>query len=491
MNTPMNLMCKIGPRLQLVLAGVALTLGFAPFDLWPLAFAGLVVWALQVRAALTRKQAAIRSLWFAMAHGISAIYWLPWAFWHDSDSMAFAVFGGVPAMLGIAYWLALGYVLAAVVAWRWRGNTAQYFAVLGAALVLIDVLRMTTPYGFPWLPLGALWVGSSPGAPLLAQLAHVGGMPLLSAMVAAVVMLIATLRPTLWLCAALIIATTASYGAWRTLDPIPQEGPMVRVVQPNLGAHKWDPVRRWDFLRETLWVATMPNLNGTPATPDVVVLPETGVPFLLAETPEALAMIHAALGPSVTLITGSIRREENENGERFYNTVQSLQNSTILASADKRLLVPFGEFIPLRGVLDNLPLPVTLRVLSQSRTDFSHGTGPMNLVTPFGLMTGLICYEGIFPFFVAQQAQNAVALMNVTNDAWFTGTTALYQHAALQRVRSIETGLPLLRSANTGISMVVDGHGRILKALPPSAAGVMDVRLPNALPKTLWQRSVL
>lgn len=487
----LNTICKIGPRLQLMLAGVAFTLGFAPFDIWPLAFAGLVVWAWQVRHAATRKQAATRSLWFAMAHGVSAIYWLPWAFWHDSESLAFAVFGGVPAMLGIALWLALGYVLAGMLAWCWRKNSVKYFAVLGTALVLVDVLRMTTPYGFPWLPLGALWVGSSPQAPLLAQLAHVGGLPLLSAVVALVVMLIATLRPTQWLCAALVIATTATYGAWRTLQPIPQTGPMVRVVQPNLGAHKWDPVRRWDFLQETLWVATTPNQNGTPATPDVVVLPETGVPFLLAETPEALAMIQAALGPSVTLITGSIRKESDEHGERFYNTVQSLQGNIILSSADKRLLVPFGEFIPLRSVLDTLPLPVTLRVLSQARTDFTHGTGPMNLQTPYGLMTGLICYEGIFPFFVAQQSTGAVALINVTNDAWFTGTSALSQHAALQRVRSIETGLPLLRSANTGISMVVDGHGRILKALPPSAEGVMDGRLPKALPETLWQHLVL
>lgn len=481
----LNRLYALSPRLQMALAGVALSLGFAPFELWPFSIVALVVLARHVALAPRLKTAAQRALIFGMAHGVTAVYWLPWAFYHDSDSYAFAIFGGGLASLGIAFWIALGYVVAASVAWRWRHNQGAFLAIFGTMLVVVDVLRMLTPYGFPWLPLGMVWVGTSPNPPLLAQVAHVGGAPLLSALVVLVAMLVASLKPKLWLAAALLIASLASYGAWRTFTPIVQDGPMVRMVQPNLGAHKWDPIRRWDFLRETLWIATTPNLNGSPAPPDVVVLPETGIPFLLAESPEAFAMVQAAMGPSATLITGSIRRE-NTVPPKFYNTVQSIYAGTIVSSADKRLLVPFGEFIPLRSVLDTLPLPVTLRVLSQARTDFTHGTAPMNLMTPFGLMTGLICYEGIFPFFTAQQAQGAVALVNVTNDAWFTGTSALYQHAALQRLRAIETGLPLLRSANTGISMVVDSHGRIIKALPPSQVGVLDIRLPKALPKTVW-----
>lgn len=174
---------------------------------------------------------------------------------------------------------------------------------------------------------------------------------------------------------------------------------------------------------------------------------------------------------------------------QFYNGLTVLYADGSLGGwYDKQLLVPFGEYIPLRKVLDALPLPMPIKVMSQSRLDFTAGTASPLLTTPVGVALGLICYEGIFPYHVAKHAYGARYLLNITNDNWFTGTTALGQHATLERLRAVENGLPLVRVANTGQTMVVDGYGRVVRQLPINMAAFMDVPLPPALHPTILAR---
>jgi len=144
--------------------------------------------------------------------------------------------------------------------------------------------------------------------------------------------------------------------------------------------------------------------------------------------------------------------------------------------------VPFGEYVPLRAYL---PLPK----LTAGRTDFSPGPGPRTLevpaVPPF---SPLICYEAIFPRQVAPAGDRPGWLLNVTNDAWFGYSSGPYQHLASARLRAVERGLPLVRAANTGISVIVDPWGRTLRRLPLGAVGVLDGPLPQALPPTPYAR---
>ncbi len=475
------------------LAGALVTLGFAPFFLWPIGVAGLVIWLWGVGAAPSRRAAVLGTLGWGMAHGVSALYWLPWAFWHDSQSWAFALGGGIPAALGLALWVALGYALVAAVAWRWRHQPRAFGGAILTGLLVLELLRNLTPFGFPWLPLGAMWAGSTfsnNAPPLLAQLASVGSVQLLSGLLILLALLLASMNRKGWLAAAGLLAAVATFGVWRVAQPLPPLNPSatVRVVQPNLtDPNKWDAQQRWRFLAETLTVATE-----TSATmPQVVVLPETAVPFFLSQQPEPLRWLNEAFPNPTQVLTGTVRNTTTGGSEQFFNSLQLLEAESILASYDKHLLVPFGEFIPLRRVLEALPLPTALRTLSQSRLDFTHGRQSPLLASALGPVVGLICYEGIFPLFVATHSQGARWLVNVTNDAWFTGTIALYQHAALQRLRAIELGLPLVRSANTGISLVIDALGREVAALPPNTAGVVQLPLPAALAATPWRRLVL
>ena len=106
-------------------------------------------------------------------------------------------------------------------------------------------------------------------------------------------------------------------------------------------------------------------------------------------------------------------------------------------------------------------------------------------VPPF---RALICYEGIFPAEISEGAQRPAWLLNITNDAWFGDSSGPRQHLDMARLRSVETGLPMARSANTGVSALIDAKGRILSRIPLYQAGKIEAPIPAKLPPTLYDR---
>jgi len=154
------------------------------------------------------------------------------------------------------------------------------------------------------------------------------------------------------------------------------------------------------------------------------------------------------------------------------------ESGHITATYDKFHLVPFGEYMPFRGFLPFDKLAV-------GDIDFSPGPGPRTLAIPGAPPAGpLICYEAIFPGEVVDEANRPQWLLNVTNDAWFGVSSGPHQHFASARMRAVEEGLPLVRAANTGISGIIDGYGRVVAQLGLERAGVIAAALPQALPRT-------
>ncbi len=406
--------------------GALMTAGFAPFFLWPLSLVSLAGLFWLVRRARNRRQAAFAALVWGMGHQLTALYWLPRAFYLDAggDWVAGAL-GGVPALVGLAFYGAVGVALVAVAArcapLRWR---APAFV---AAWVALDMLEGLAPYGFPWLPPGAVWAGDMFGLPVMAQLASVGGVFLLSATVLTVAVALSYGGLRAAASAAALLVAVAGFGPLR-LGPADTDVPhtLVRMVQPNIQSPlKWDPDARLRFLEMTIDEAFRdPGTSGT--VPELVVLPETAIAFPLEDEPDLRLSIAARMAPHQTLLSGTLRQEFAPGQKpRFFNSLGAMStDGTVLGMYDKQLLVPFGEFIPARNLLDILPLPGGLRTLSQSRMDYSHGTRAPRLATPAGVMESMICYEGIFPWFVARHSDGTDILVNITIDNWFTGTTA-------------------------------------------------------------------
>jgi apolipoprotein N-acyltransferase len=161
------------------------------------------------------------------------------------------------------------------------------------------------------------------------------------------------------------------------------------------------------------------------------------------------------------------------------------QTGSLVALYDKVHLVPFGEYLPLQHLLEQLGL----QALTKQRGGFVSGTLRKPIAIPGApAVLPLICYEIIFPGSVVSSGQRPGWIVNVTNDGWFGISTGPYQHLQQARVRAIEEGLPLVRAANTGISAVVDPLGRIVNSLPLGEEGVIDSPLPRPIRAPLYAR---
>jgi apolipoprotein N-acyltransferase len=185
------------------------------------------------------------------------------------------------------------------------------------------------------------------------------------------------------------------------------------------------------------------------------------------------------------LIAGAIRSEGagGQEGTRYYNSVVAIDDSgEIVDAVDKVHLVPFGEYLPLADWLSRLGL----EQLVAGPMGFAAGGKRHSIALPGGIRAlPFICYEIIFPDLVAVDLASTDIIVNVTNDAWFGDTPGPYQHFRQAQVRAVETGLPLVRAANTGISGVIDERGSVVDALAVDTRGVIDVSIPFRSPDTM------
>ena len=170
----------------------------------------------------------------------------------------------------------------------------------------------------------------------------------------------------------------------------------------------------------------------------------------------------------------------------LFNSIYVIDDEGEIRDAyDKVHLVPFGEYLPVRGFLESLGIRQLIALPGGFAPGSRRRTMTVPPVPPFG---PLICYEIVFPGEVIDPADRPRWLLNLTNDTWYGDTPGPYQHFAQARVRAVEVGLPLVRAANSGISAIVDPYGRIAASLPLGATGVVDGILPAPLDPTIQAR---
>ena len=183
------------------------------------------------------------------------------------------------------------------------------------------------------------------------------------------------------------------------------------------------------------------------------------------------------------LLAGTLRADWGADGQpsRMWNSLVALDGAGVVRAVyDKAHLVPFGEYMPLGGLL---PIRIAAGTM-----DFEAGPGPVTLAVPaLPPFSALICYEVIFPG-AAVPAPRPAWLVNITNDAWFGRSQGPWQHLSAARLRAVEEGLPLARTAQTGISAVFDAKGRQIAMLGIGETGTLTADLPAAVPAPLFAR---
>ena len=350
------------------------------------------------------------------------------------------------------------------------------------ALAVSDLARGYVLTGFPWALIGHVWIDT----PVAQAVAYVGqyGLGLLT--LAGVATVVAGARAghgagpggrglvQLALGPA-VLAAVWGLGLLRLAGPEPAPpGLILRLVQPNAAqAAKWDPAlaqQHFDRLLAATGAAT-----GAAGPVDLVIWPETALPYQIDTSPEVPGLI-AAAARGVPVMLGLQRVE----GTRGWNALRVQDGSgALLASYDKHHLVPFGEYIPFGDLAFDW---FGIRAFAaQTGHAYSAGPGPQVLeLGALGRVLPLICYEAVFPQDL-RTSTRADWIAQVTNDAWFGTISGPFQHAALARLRAVEQGLPLARVANTGVTQMIDARGRVTAELAFGTAGHLDAALPGPL----------
>ncbi|MCO5072002.1 MAG: apolipoprotein N-acyltransferase [Rhizobiaceae bacterium] len=464
------------------LAGAIAVLGQAPYDFLVVGFVAfpLLVWLLD-GATPSPSAGWVRGLlpafsvgwWFGFGYFVAGLWWVGGALLVEADAFAWALplaIVGLPALL--AFFFAFAAALARTVWSDGIGRIAALALGFGAA----EWLRTILLTGFPWNPVGFMAMP----IPLLMQSVSVvgtAGMNMLAVFVFAMPALLAAKAHRRFgaALAVLLAVAHAGFGYWSLSRPQPANSRQlsVRIVQPDIDqSEKWDGEVRDRIFRTLLDLSIAPPQDGS-AKPDLIIWPETSVPFLLTDRPDALVAIADLLAPGQMLLAGVVRQEGGNGPEsRYYNSVAAINDAGVIVDAvDKVHLVPFGEYLPFQDWLEGLGIQkiVTLPM------DFSAGAKRHALSLPGGIKgVPFICYEIIFPTSVARDAVSSDVIIVVTNDAWFGDTAGPYQHFRQAQIRAVENAKPVLRAANTGISGIIDARGRVVDGLAIGAKGAID-----------------
>ncbi|WP_347268087.1 apolipoprotein N-acyltransferase [Paracoccus sp. (in: a-proteobacteria)] len=467
-----SLSCDLG-------LGLLVALGQAPWGLWPVAVAALALICRRVARATTPRQAAWHGFAAGLGHFALALSWITEPFlvepeihgWMAPFALVFMAAGG-----------ALFWTLPAWLAARLAPGFPRQGVAFAALMVLSDWLRGWILTGLPWALTGHIWI-DTPAAQLATTLGAIGlsGLTMLAACLPLMFRRPGGL-PALpgTLLALLLIAAAWSAGLARLAQPLPPDtGINLRLVQPDATqALKWDPYWSEVFFRRLLDLSAARDPDRPP--PDAVIWPETAVNFLLDQSGTAPQDIAAYVGAPVIL---GIQRSE---GTRYYNSLTRFSLLGIGPVYDKFHLVPFGEYTPWGDQLARFGIRA---FAAQHGFGYSAGPGPQVLHLPdLPPVQPLICYEAVFPRHLIAGDNRPDWLLQATNDAWFGQVSGPWQHLAQARLRAIESGLPLMRAANTGISAVIDARGQLRATLDLNQIGRIDAVLPGALPATPWAR---
>lgn len=478
------------------LAGVCGALAMAPFYALPLLAVSFTILVLLIDAAHAGAKPRLRAFaagwWFGFGYFLAGVYWMAFSFFVQADQFAWMAPFAVTAMpAALAFFVGLA-AFVSVCFWRVGWPRVVLFA---AVFSIFEYLRGHILTGLPWNLSGQALAGSAVGAQTAAWYGAYGlnlvTIAIAASSAAGLGRDASSRSAVFWAAAPLmgaLLLLAVGMARLALIEPVnDQARANLRIVQPNINQRdKINPNKWAENFRRSLALSTDAAPDDNPL---LIVWPENAAP-LLDEAETALTVLSNELPNNAGLITGAVRRQPGaDNRDDYYNAIAVIEERDgerrAVSFYDKHHLVPFGEYLPFYGFLNAVGLA---QLAPYGDAGFASGAGPATLSSQGVSFSPLICYEAIFPGQVYPKGRRPRLIVTVTNDAWFGDTSGPRQHLDQARLRAIETGLPMARSANTGVSALIDGHGRIVERIPLYSAGKIDAPLPSALAPPLYDR---
>ncbi len=440
-----------------VFAGAAAPLAFSPVDWWP-----VTIFSCAAILALWLFSSARRGAWRGFLFGLGLFsVGISWVFisihYHGFVGMGLSLLLTLALILIMAFFpTLLGYLLGRYFSQGFEVRATRYklLLVFPSAWLLMEWLRGWFMTGFPWLSIGYSQTDS-----LLAGLAPLVGVYGISwAVVFSAALLVGLLFDKagrifyvsmlllLWL-----FAMVAGVIDWTKPNGAPIK---VALLQGNIPQDlKWHP----DVKRPTIELYTALTRDHWDA--DLIIWPETALPAFYHEAETFLRDFEIeAREHNTDLLIGMLTLDKD--GRQYYNTMMSIGSER--GEYHKNHLVPFTEYLPLKSVLGGV-----IAFMQVPMSDFSKGGAHQKPLKVANQYAGIsICFEDAFGEELINALPEATFLVNVSNDAWFDDSWAPPQHLQIARMRALETGRPLLRATNTGMTAIIDEKGVILKTAP-------------------------
>lgn len=435
--------------------GGASVLAFAPFGQFWLLFPLLAGLFLLLARGRDWRQAAWRGWAFGSGFFLAGVSWV---------YVSLSTFGGMPPVVAGVFTLlfclglALFFALLGGIFRRFLPAPVWAQILFFAGLwTLIDLLRGYLFTGFPWLALG---YSQGPPSPLsgFAPILGVYGLSFLVALGSACLLW----RP--WGIVGLVALLVTGFGLQQVKWTEPKGDPIsVALIQGNIPQDlKWQPER---FISTLVLYHSLVEQNPAQLT----ILPETALPVFLQGLPQEylteLKTLAQRQGGDILLGVPT-----GETRSAYWNSAVSFGNSPT-QTYSKSHLVPFGEFVPpgFSWFLDMTQIPLS---------NFSAGAVDQPPLDLAGQRVAVnICYEDVFGGELITALPEASILVNMSNTAWFGRSLAQPQHLQIAQLRALETGRPMLRATNTGMTAVVGVDGRVVAVLPPFTLGVLRERV--------------
>lgn len=467
----------LSPAFVLLLApisGALITLSLAPFDWWPAGIASCAMFA-WLLSTCSPAQAFWRGWLFGLGlfgTGISWVYVSIHIHGHASVILAGALTAlfcaGLALVLALFAWCYVRFI---------RLLPGGMLIGFPALWVLFEWLRSWLLTGFPWLYLGYAHVDTwiSGWAPVIG----IYGLSFICALTGSCLFLSWRSREvgSAITYAVIIVLLWGGGSQLRPIEwvaPAQKEALSIAVYQPNIPQErKWDPSWYQPILRQYR-EASQPLLGN-----DIIIWPESAVPRIYQRARNFLdPMAEQAAASGSTLITGIPYR--SQDGASYHNSIVALGDGK--GVYHKQRLVPFGEYVPLegllRGLIDFFDLPMSAFTPGPTNQDPLRAGGYR--VAPF------ICYEVVYPDLVARAAGNAELLVTISNDSWFGNSIGPLQHLQMAQMRALENGRYMIRATNNGVSAIIDHRGQIVARTPQFVAATLHGEVQLMLGDTAY-----